>query len=401
VRQIPSLPACLGAAFLVLLLIAGDPPPSYADGVSPGQQSGAIVQDTATGHVYIAQPVSNSLFVLTAKGTHLVTILRVPPSPTAIAVDTEHHLVYVASDPSGMVSVFDSRTFHVVHIYPLGGHPDGLTLLERGKTLLISDGVSGSIQQLAINADADQAKQVFAIGPAAAPVVLFAPATVYAKQRALVWARGFRSREPIEIDWGVQPLAETRANEVGIVTAHIVVPAQVDLGTHLVIVNGKWSTISESGLLNVVRAPVVHKLKRAVKKPTASPLLALLAQTVAIPIPPFLSALISLLPGHKQPVQTKAKKKAGQTQQSAPGSSPRATPAKSGAKHQAGSQSTQQPVVKPATPTVRVPLVALVALPLFALVGLTMRTLRRRGKRRKAKQQKDTGSVATPVKKAS
>ncbi len=417
-RRNRSLPTRLAAACLAMVIVAGNTPLSYADGIPQGQQSGAIAQDPATGQVYLAQPFSDSLFILTSKGLHLLAVLRMPPSPSAIAVDPDHHFVYVASDPAGMISVIDSRTFRVVRIYPLGGHPDGLTLLDHGATLLISDGASGAVQRLSVQAHTDQPQQVFSIGPAAAAAVLFAPTTVYPGQDVLAWARGFRPGEPIDIDWGIQPLLKTRAGRYGIVKVHVAVPAQTDLGLHLVIINGKWSTTSKSGLLNVVRAPVVRKRKKATpsKKPVTPALLALLTQTVAVPIPPFLSSLTSLLLRHQQPAQANATRTARdttprttqsslrQTKQTASGRPPRATPGSGRLQHPANNGGSHQQAIAPTTPTAHIPLLAVAAVPLLVLVGLMRRLLRRRGRRRKVKreQQKEIAdSASVPARKAS
>lgn len=255
-------------ASLALSVLAAATPYADAQQTPVGGQSGVMAQVASSGHVYIAQPISNAIFIRDSS-LSLLAVLQVPATPAALAVDTARRRVYVTSDTAGMISVIDDRTLRLIHIYAVGGHPDGLALLNKGKTLLVSDGVSGAIQSFAPLAAASQPRALFTIGPAAAPSVELAPQSAAMGAQALAWARGFSPGEPVEVywvSWGTRPLARVQANPAGIVTAQFQVPSGIALGQHLVILYGRWSTTSESGLLTVLRArPIPRRVRRVVK----------------------------------------------------------------------------------------------------------------------------------------
>lgn len=120
-------------AFMLLLLLALlVPSVAHAQGGAPAGESGAAAQDVAVGRTYLAQPISNAIFVLASRSRELLYILRVPSSPAGLAVDARHHLLYVAADNAGVISVYDDRTYRLTRRYGVGGHPAGLVLAGGG-----------------------------------------------------------------------------------------------------------------------------------------------------------------------------------------------------------------------------------------------------------------------------
>lgn len=273
-------------AALALVLSLGAAHDAVADG-GPAQ-SGAMTQVASSGHVYIAQPASDSLFVRD-KQLNLLTVLAMPAHPAALVADPLRRRVYVASDDAGMISVIDDRTYRIVHIYPTGGHPDGLALSRDGKTLLISDGVSGAVQRFSPLTARSQPRQILTIGPGATPGVEMAPQTAAMGAQALAWSRGFTPHEPVDVywvSWGTQPLASVRADAGGFVNVTFQVPSGISVGQHLVILYGKWSTTSQSGLLNVVPAPPKPKpVKKVAHVAPPSLLQRLLVPSFVLPFP--------------------------------------------------------------------------------------------------------------------
>ena len=369
-------------ATLALILALGAARGAVADG-GPAQ-SGAMTQVASSGHIYIAQPVSDSLFVRDRQ-LNLLTVLAMPAHPTALAADPARRRVYVASDDAGMISVIDDRTYQVIHIYPVGGHPDGLALSRDGKTLLISDGVSGAVQRFSPLAARSQPQQLFTIGPGAAPGVEMAPQTAAMGGQALAWSRGFSPHEPVAVywvSWGTQPLARVRADAGGFVNVTFQVPMGIAVGQHLVILYGKWSTTSQSGLLDVVPAPPPPKrVKKVVRVAPPSLLQRLLVPSFVLPFPAGGAAH----PKHAGHGQGTAAKGTGQ-----------GTAAKGAATHAA---------TAPPSGGTRIPALYVVAV-LPVLLLMILRMGRKRVKARKARKAElqgkkgKKGAAPRPAKKA-
>lgn len=277
---------------LLLLFVAVIPSPAKpakADSV-PSLQSGAIAEDGRTGRVYLAQPASDSVFVLAAGSTSLLAVLRVPAAPSALALDSLHGRIYVASDAAGLVSAFDTRTYHLIHVYSVGGHPAGLFLTGRGKYLDIADGAAGTLSRLTLATPGTAPAQMFNVGPATAPTALLSPHSAALGSQAFVWAHGFNPGEPVAVSWGVRPLARGVADAMGVAMITFHVPAGTALGNHLVIVQGQWpDRRTSSGLVNVIPAPPVrpHAVKRPARQPKAhatSLLKQILAPAITLPL---------------------------------------------------------------------------------------------------------------------
>ena len=256
-----------------------------AGGATRGQaaQSGAIAQNAASHAVYLAMPSANAVFVLSNKSMRLLTVLKVPASPSALAVDPGRQRLYVASDQDGMVSVFSTATYELLRIYPVGGHPTGLALMNRGRTLLISDGQSGAVAQLPALTARAQSATVFSAGPGTAP--LLAPRSGWRGAHILAWARGFAPGEAVDVLWGVQPLTQARANAAGFVLTSFQVPANAVLTNNLVDFRGERGTTTQSAFMMVGPAPKLPKRilkKTVVRRPSL--LQRLFAPSITLPI---------------------------------------------------------------------------------------------------------------------
>lgn len=276
-RRRPCCYVILACALLALL-------PGAALAAGSQGQAGAIGEDHGLGRLYLAPPASNVVFVMSASTMAVEVILKVPPSPAAIAVDSSRHRVYVASDAAGVISVFDGRTCRLLRTLPVGGHPGGLTLAAGGTALLVTDRVSGALQRVPLTPVPGDPGQIFTAGSSAAPVLVLAPPSGPIGARGAAWSRGFYPGEPVVLYWGVQPLARFRADRSGIGTTSFRVPGGVSLGQHLVIMMGQVSTRSVSTLLTVVPVPRPPKPRRHVPPPP-SLLARLLAPRLVLSVP--------------------------------------------------------------------------------------------------------------------
>ncbi|MCA1598067.1 MAG: hypothetical protein LC769_03430 [Chloroflexi bacterium] len=251
-------------------------------------ESGAAAQDVTVGRTYLAQPISNAIFVLASGSMELLHILRVPASPAGLVVDARHHLLYVAADNAGVISVYDDRTYRLTRRYGVGGHPAGLVLAGRGQQLLMTDDVDGSLRALGLSGSYHPPTQLFTLGPSPLPEALLAPRSAWSGGEALAWGQGFTPGEPLTLSWGVQPIAHDVANAVGIAMVRFRVPRKTDLGDHLVILQGSRSSKSESGLLGVVPAPPAppsaRHHKRAMTRSKTSLLQMVLGPSVTVPL---------------------------------------------------------------------------------------------------------------------
>jgi len=273
---------CVLSDRLLALLI---PAVAHAQGGGASSESGAAAQDVTVGRTYLAQPISNAIFVLASGSMELLHILRVPASPAGLVVDARHHLLYVAADNAGVISVYDDRTYRLTRRYGVGGHPAGLVLAGRGQQLLMTDDVDGSLRALGLSGSYHPPTQLFTLGPSPLPEALLAPRSAWSGGEALAWGQGFTPGEPVTLSWGVQPIAHDVANAVGIAMVRFRVPRKTDLGDHLVILQGSRSSKSESGLLGVVSAPPsARHHKRAMTRSKTSLLQMVLGPSVTVPL---------------------------------------------------------------------------------------------------------------------
>ncbi len=279
----------VAALVLMLLLLAlSAPSRAHAQGGGASSESGAAAQDVTVGRTYLAQPISNAIFVLASGSMELLHILRVPASPAGLVVDARHHLLYVAADNAGVISVYDDRTYRLTRRYGVGGHPAGLVLAGRGQQLLMTDDVDGSLRALGLSGSYHPPTQLFTLGPSPLPEALLAPRSAWSGGEALAWGQGFTPGEPVTLSWGVQPVAHDVANAVGIAMVRFRVPRKTDLGDHLVILQGSRSSKSESGLLGVVPVPPAppsaRHHKRAMTRSKTSLLQMVLGPSVTVPL---------------------------------------------------------------------------------------------------------------------
>ena len=252
---IPALVALLGALL--------SHPCVQAAGDEPASLGGVIGQDLSIHRLYVAQPATNKVLVLdstTSTSMELVGVLDVPAQPVAVAVDTARHLVYVASDDTGVLSRFDGRTLKSLNRLQMSGRPGGLALVYGGNVLLITDELSGDISQLPVEPAIGHVSRVLRLGPGPDPAVMLTPSTAWGGEHVVVWARDFLPGEMVQVSWGMVPLVKLQADVVGSVMGEFTVPKPIDkkkpdLGPHLVVLIGQGSSRSQSNLLNVVQAP--------------------------------------------------------------------------------------------------------------------------------------------------
>ncbi len=272
----------------MLLLALFVPSVAHAQGRSPTSQGSAVAQDVAVGRTYLAQPLSNAIFVLASGSMELLSVLRVPASPTGLVVDTRRHLLYVSADKAGVISVYDDRTYRLARRYGVGGHPAGLALARQGQQLLMTDDSDGSLRALTLSGSYQLPSQLFVLSSSTMPLALLAPRSAWSGEEAMTWGQGFTPGERVALSWGVQPVGGDVANAVGIVMVRFRVPRGATLGDHLVILQGARSSKSESGLLRVVPAPPASRppmrYKRGDTRSAASLLQAVLAPSVTIPL---------------------------------------------------------------------------------------------------------------------
>lgn len=263
---------------------------SGAVAVAGPAQSGAIVQDTKTGLVFIAVPVGNSVMVLATAGMSMKAVLKVPPTPSALSLDPHLNRLYVSSDAAGVISVFDSRTFRLLEQRTIGGHPGGLALTAYGKILMVTDSVSGAVLRMTAEPKLGYPAQSATLGPDALP--LLAPSTLPSGASTLIWGRGFQANEAVDVYWGVNLLKRVLADSAGIVTTNVTVPKASDLGLHLLILIGQSSTHSASALVSVVHAALpASKVLLKPKAPAHS-----IMDTVKTLLKPRVSISLAALP---------------------------------------------------------------------------------------------------------
>jgi len=269
-RHVLLVPLLAGLA--PALLGSVRPAAASTHAVAARAQSGAIALDPTLGVTYLAQPVSNTVFVLSSKDSSLLGVLDTPPSPTGLAVDSRKHLLYVSSDRTGVVTVFNEKTRRVIRTLAIGGHPAGLSLMNKGQALLVTDSESGTIQELPLGAKGGSPIELLNVGPGADSSAMLSPSSAPKGTHVLAWGRGFAPGEAVEAYWGLTPLVRARANGTGMVRAHFIVPRRAPLGQQLIVLIGQHTTHSESTLLTVIKTPPPPK-RIPVKAPPPKPLL--------------------------------------------------------------------------------------------------------------------------------
>jgi len=255
-------------AALAPMLLGSARPAEAAGHVGAGRaQSGAIALDPSLGVTYLAQPVFSTVLVLASRNSALLGVLKVPPSPAGLAVDSRLHLLYVSSDSAGVITVFNEKTLRVAKTLPIGGRPSGLSLMNKGRDLLVTDSASGTIQEVPVGSKGGPPIQLLNVGPGADAGAMLAPAAAPTARRILVWGRGFAPGEAVEVYWGLKPLVRTAADQAGMVMTHFIVPPRAPLGRQLIVLIGRHTTHSESTLLTVIKTPPPPK--RVPVKPVA------------------------------------------------------------------------------------------------------------------------------------
>jgi hypothetical protein len=255
--------------------------------------SGVMEQDPGLHRIYAAQPSTNKIFILDSNGLSLINVFGVPRTPVAMVVDRATHHVWVASDAAGVLTEFDGVTLQKVSTTRVGGHPGGLALVDGGSTLLISDKVTGVIQQRSVRSKVGAPKDVTTMGPVVSSTAVLSPAQGYADHKVLIWGRNFTPGERVQVSWGIVPLTTLKADEIGSVAGQFVVPKRADLGLHLVVLQGRTSTRAESAILTVVPTPPPPKLKVkkvVVPKPSLMRRMQILLDSTIVLAPPAILA---------------------------------------------------------------------------------------------------------------
>ncbi|MGH2345363.1 MAG: YncE family protein [Chloroflexota bacterium] len=293
IRHAGEAPGRRSLTLLVLIVagllsaLCGGARSAEARGAVPPKppQGGAIAADPTLKVIYLAQPISNNVFVLSADGSTVLGVLQVPPSPMGLAIDTRAHLLYVASGQAGVVTVFDEYTRHVKRVLPIGGRPAGLILGDKGHRLLVTDSASGIVRGISLAAKPIPPTQILDLGPGADLSAILVPGSAPRGARVVIWGRGFAPGERVEAYWGLKPLAGIRADDAGMVLTHFPVPRKAQLGRQLIVLIGQHTTHSESALLTVIKPPPPPK-PAPVVKPVPKPLLQrLLAPRLVLVVP--------------------------------------------------------------------------------------------------------------------
>ncbi len=275
--------ACLAPALLG--------PTTVAAAASGGKlvkplQGGAIVSDSALGVLYVAQPISNTIFVLKADDSRVLGVLAVSPSPAGLAVDSRKRLLYVASDTVGVITIFSEVTRHVVRVMAVGGRPAGIALDAKGTALLVTDGRSGTVRRFSLAAKPTPSTLVLDVGQGADLSPILLPSSAPMGTRVAIWGRGFAPRETVKAYWGLTALAGIQvADARGFVVAHFIVPAHTHLGKQLIVLIGKHSAHSESALLTVIKPPPPPKPAPVIKPPPPSVLQRLVTRRLVLVVP--------------------------------------------------------------------------------------------------------------------
>ncbi len=248
-------------------------------------QGGAIAADPALGVMYVAQPISNTIFVLKDDGSTVLGVLAVAPSPAGLAVDSRAHRLYVASDTAGVVTVFSEVTRHIVRVMAVGGRPDGIALDAKGKSLLITDGLSGTVRSFSLAAKPKPPTLVLDVGQGADLSPILLPTSASMGTRVAIWGRGFAPREMVHVYWGLTALTGAKADAHGFVVVHFTLPTHSHLGKQLIVLIGKQSTHSESALLTVIKPPPPPLPAPVIKPPPPSVLQRLGTRRLAVVVP--------------------------------------------------------------------------------------------------------------------
>jgi hypothetical protein len=274
-------------ACLLVIMPALAPITAAASAGKPAKplQGGAIASDPALGVIYVAQPISNTIFVLKDDGSTVLGVLDVAPSPAGLAVDSRARLLYVASDRAGVVTVFSEVTRHIVRVMAIGGRPAGIVLDEKGKALLVTDGLSGTVRSFSLAAKPKPPTLVLDVGQGADLSPILLPTSASMGARVAIWGRGFAPREMVHVYWGLTALTGAKADVHGFVVVHFTLPTHSHLGKQLIVLIGKQSTHSESALLTVIKPPPPPLPAPVIKPAPASVLQRLGTRRIAVVVP--------------------------------------------------------------------------------------------------------------------
>jgi len=104
-----------------------------------GQAPRALVVDSSTHRVYVANAGSNTVTVIDGVGRQALATVPVGQAPCCIAVDPATHRVYVANTKGDTVSVLDGRANRPVATVPTGVGPYALAADPSSHTVYLAD----------------------------------------------------------------------------------------------------------------------------------------------------------------------------------------------------------------------------------------------------------------------
>jgi len=135
-------------------LVIDVPSSAALTSIAMGGEVGNTQYDSTSGRIWVAVQSRNELAAIDPMKDSVVARVSVPgiERPHGVLIDAAHHIAYVAGEANGRVGVLDLRTMRVVRTYPVDDDPDVLAMdSERHRLFVASE--SGSIAAFDIRGD--------------------------------------------------------------------------------------------------------------------------------------------------------------------------------------------------------------------------------------------------------
>lgn len=135
-------------------LVIDVPSSAARKAIALGGEAGNTQYDSTSGCIWVAVQTRNELAVIDPRRDSVVARVPVPgiERPHGLQIDAAHRLAYVGGEANSRVGVLDLRTLRVVNTYPVGDEPDILAMdSERHRLFVASE--SGAIAAFDVRAD--------------------------------------------------------------------------------------------------------------------------------------------------------------------------------------------------------------------------------------------------------
>ena len=118
---------------------------AFVTEIKLGGEAGNTVYDPGSEHILVGVHGKNELVTIDPVNATILAHTPLPGigNPHGIALDTQHHVAFVAGEENAMLAVVDLTTMHITHTYKVADSPDVLAYDPGWRRLYVSSESGG------------------------------------------------------------------------------------------------------------------------------------------------------------------------------------------------------------------------------------------------------------------